>query len=121
MALQTKSKIRDAKEVAEEAQAKKNQAKAFMAWEVVNPDGTPILDDEGKPQLKSDKDIPFWQNPNFKSAAEDTLIALAQQYAENSDGDGLELTLKVKIKPYTPKPKKPLEELAALLGISKAA
>ena len=107
----------DAKELSNEKTKEKNQAKAFMSWEVVSDTGERILDKEGKPVLRSDKDIPFWQNKNFKSAAEDSLIALAKQCAENNDGAALELTLKVKIKPYTPKPKADPQELAMALGL----
>lgn len=117
MAHVTNNNFVDAKEISETKT--KNQAKAFMSWEVVNSDGTRILDEEGNPYLRSDKDIPFWQNPNFKSVAEDTLIALAKGYAERSDGDPLELTMKVKIKPYIPKERLSPEDLFAALGIFK--
>ena len=99
----------------------KNPAKAFMSWEVVAEDGTPILDADDVPVLKSDKDIPFWDNPQYKSASEDTLVELANKHLE-ATGKPLELTLKVRIKPYTPKERKSADELLSLLGLrTKAA
>ena len=94
----------------------RNPAKAFMSWEVVSEDGTPILDTDGVPVLKSDKDIPFWDNANYKSASEDTLVELANKCVE-ANGQPLELTLKVRIKPYTPKERKSVDELLSLLGL----
>lgn len=94
----------------------RNPAKAFMSWEVVSEDGTPILDTDGVPVLKSDKDIPFWDNANYKSASEDTLVELANKCVE-ATGKPLELTLKVRIKPYTPKERKSVDELLSLLGM----
>lgn len=106
----------DVQEVSDNKTKEKNAAKAFMSWEVVNNDGTQILGDDGKPFLRSDKDIPFWQNPNFKSAAEDTLIELAKQFDEQYEKP-LELVLRVKIKPYVPKERTPIEDIASRLGL----
>ena len=93
----------------------RNPARAFMSWEVVAEDGTPILDADGVPVLKSDKDIPFWDNPQYKSASEDTLVEMANKF--EASGQPLELTLKVRIKPYTPKERKSVDELLSLLGM----
>ena len=94
----------------------KNPAKAFMSWEVVADDGIPILDADGVPVLKSDKDIPFWDNPQYKSVSEDLLVELANKCVE-ANGQPLELTLKVRIKPYVPKERKSADELLSLLGM----
>ena len=94
----------------------KNPARAFMSWEVVSEDGTQILDADGVPVLKSDKDIAFWDNANYKSVSEDTLVELANKHLE-ATGKPLELTLKVRIKPYTPKERKSADELLSLLGL----
>lgn len=93
----------------------KNPARAFMSWEVVSADGSQILDANGVPVLKSDKDIPFWDNPQYRSASEDTLVELANKF--EASGQPLELTLKVRIKPYTPKERKSVDELLSLLGM----
>ena len=106
-------------ELSEQKTKEKNSAKAFMSWEVVRDDGSLILDEDDKPFLRSDKDIPLWQNPNYKSAAEDTLIALAKQFYGEYE-QPLELTFKVKIKPYIPKEKTPIEDIAAKLGIFRS-
>ena len=99
----------------------RNPARAFMSWEVVAADGTQILDADDVPVLKSDKDIPFWDNANYKSAGEDILVELANKHLE-ATGKPLELTLKVRIKPYTPKERKSADELLSLLGLrTKAA
>ena len=95
----------------------RNPAKAFMSWEVVTANGSRILDADDVPVLKSDKDIPFWDNANYKSAGEDTLIELANKCVE-ATGQPLELTLKVKIKPYVPKERKSADELLTLLGLT---
>ena len=94
----------------------RSPAKAFMSWEVVSEDGTPILDADDVPVLKSDKDIPFWDNTNYKSASEDILVELANKCVE-ANGQPLELTLKVRIKPYVPKERKSADELLSLLGL----
>ena len=106
----------DVRELSDNKTKEKNAAKAFMSWEVVNNDGTQILDEDGKPFLRSDKDIPFWDNPNYKSASEDILVELAKQFHEHYNKP-LELTLKVKIKPYAPKEKAPIEDIASRLGL----
>ena len=100
----------------QELSNKKNAAKAFMSWEIVETNGNPILDEDGRPCLRSDKDIPFWDNPNYKSASEDILVELAKQFHEHYNKP-LELTLKVKIKPYAPKEKAPIEDIASRLGL----
>ena len=94
----------------------RNPARAFMSWEVVTADGSQILDADGVPVLKSDKDIAFWDNANYKSASEDILVELANKHLE-ATGKPLELTLKVRIKPYTPKERKSADELLSLLGM----
>ena len=94
----------------------RNPAKAFMSWEVVAEDGSRILDADDVPVLKSDKDIPFWDNAHYKSAGEDTLVELAHKCVE-ATGKPLELTLKVRIKPYVPKERKSADELLSLLGL----
>ena len=94
----------------------KNPARAFMSWEVVAEDGTPIIDADGVPVLKSDKDIPFWDNPQYKSVSEDILVELANKCVEASE-QPLELTYKVRIKPYVPKERKSADELLSLLGL----
>ena len=94
----------------------RNPARAFMSWEVVNADGSRILDADDVPVLKSDKDIPFWDNAHYKSAGEDILVELANKHLE-ATGKPIELTLKVKIKPYVPKERKSADELLSLLGM----
>lgn len=105
----------DAKDAANE-KAVKNQAKAFMSWELVDWDGARFLKEDGTPFLKSDKDIPLWQNKSYPSASEDQLIALAQ----GSEDGVVELTLRVKVKQYTPRERITTEELFEALGIRKA-
>lgn len=107
----------NAKTVADEKAAVKNQAKAFISWELVNADGSELLREDGSPLLRSDKDIPLWQNKLYPSVAEDQLIALAQ----GSEEGYIELTLRVKVKNYIPKEKTSTEELFAALGIRRAA
>lgn len=93
----------DAKEA---ANTKKKNPMAFMSWEMVNKDGSPLLKGDGKPYLASDgnADLPIFGIKGYgKSKAEEKLIQAAK--AKQELDEELELTLRVKIKYYDPTPK----------------
>jgi len=98
----------------------KNVVRAYMEWELVNNDGTPKLDADGVPLLKSDKDIALWGKAGqYKSKADEALIIGALEKAKTEEY--LEVLLKVKVKAYTPKEEISQQDLFSALGISQAA
>lgn len=114
------SNFQSAKDVSDAKTKKKNQVKAYMDWEMVNPDGTRILKADGTPVLRSDKDIALWGNSGqYKSKADEQLILGALE--KDKTGEFLELTLKVRIKAYTPAPEIDTDDLFKAMGIIKTA
>ena len=65
-------------------ETKKNRAKAFANWAIVNADGT---------EIRCDRGFPIFQNPDYPSKKEDLLVGLAEKM-----GGTFELNMKVTIR-----------------------
>ena len=110
--------FKDAKTVSDEkaASTKKVSPRAFLSWEMVNNDGSPRLDSEGKPMLKSDSDIPLWGKTGFRpSKAEEKIIMAAKNMAEK--GEELTFTMKATVRYWEAPEEATEEEVLNIFGI----
>jgi dihydroxyacetone kinase-like predicted kinase len=90
--------------VAAKSTSKKASPKAYMSWQLADDKGNIILKENGKPMLQSENNADlalFGIDGYSKSKAEERLIEGAK--AKNAEDEVLELTLKVKVKYYSPK------------------
>lgn len=125
MAHNKNNEFQDAATVSENKTKKKKHPMGFMAWEMINADGTPLVRENGRPMLASEGNADlalFGVNGYNKSKAEEKLIAGAK--AKQDEGEILELTFKVRIKYYDPTPAEDTDDdtdLFTAMGISQIA